>query len=136
MKRIVLLALAVVLVCGCSSSPSLNLSQVQPRRIFALTKEAVFDAVRFYAMKQDFNIQSQELERGRILGYRTFVYRESPDPKVVIMNLKVTLIDRTHTEVLASFTFSKMNDALTREEENILVDEYGTLFNYLESKAD
>lgn len=135
MKRLSLFTLLAVLLAGCSSAPRLTLSQIQPNRVFALTKEAVFETVRFCAIKQEIRIQSQEFESGRIIGYRTYTYRDSPDPKVIIMKLKITPIDPLHTEVQASFTFSRMADALTREEENLLADEYLTLFDYLERKA-
>jgi hypothetical protein len=135
MKRIFFFALATVLLAGCSSAPRLTLSQIQPNRVFALTKETAFETIRFCAIKQEIRIQSLEFESGRIIGYRTYSYRDQPDPKVIIMKLKVSSIDPGHTEVQASFTFSKFADALTKEEENMLVDEYVTLFDYLERKA-
>jgi hypothetical protein len=136
MKKSFLLLLIAVVLGGCSSAPRLTLSQIQPNRVFALSKETVFETIRFCAIKQEIRIQSQEFESGRVIGYRTYTYRDLPEPKMIIMKLKITPIDPAHTEVQASFTFSKMADALTREEENMLVDEYVTLFDYLERKAN
>ncbi len=130
------LLLSVVLLSGCSSGPSLTLQDIQPKRVFHLTRAEVFEVVRLFGLKEGFRLDSMEEETGRIVGHCTLQASPGvPVNKMIIMNLRVYPVDSERSEVNARFTFSSLGDALTREEENILVDYYQNLYGVLERNA-
>ncbi len=128
--------LSVLLLSGCSQGPSLTLKDIQPKRVFHLTRPEVFEVVRLFGLKEGFRIDSMEEETGRVIGHCTLqASAGAAASKVIIMNLRVFPVDSERSEVNARFTFSSLGDALTREEENILVDHYQNLFGVLERNA-
>jgi hypothetical protein len=124
------------LLSGCSSGPRMTLQQIQQKRVFHLTRGQVFETVRFFCVKEAFRIDSFDEESGRIIGHRTYQSGPSSDiGKMVIMNLRVIPVEPEISEVTSRFSFSSVNDALSREEEEILLVCYTTLYDHLEQKA-
>ncbi len=129
--------LGTFLFAACSTTPGLRLQDVQPKRVFRVTHAQAFEAIHLFGLKEGFRFDSMDEATGRIIGHCTFQASPSPNAtsKMVIMNLRVFSVDSAHSEVNARFTFSSLNDALTREEENILVDYYLNLYSALEREA-
>jgi len=133
--RLLVPALSLFLAC-CASSPRLTLQQIQPVRVFQLTKAEVFETVRFFAIKEGFSLDSFEQETGRIIGHRTNPATASGETsKMIIIHLKVIPADSGYSEVTSKFAFSSLGDSLTREEEETLADLYSHLYDYLERKV-
>jgi hypothetical protein len=128
--------LSTLFISGCSTGPSLSLRDIQPKRVFHLTRTEAFEAARLFSLKEGFRIDSQEEETGRVVGHATLQARPSVEAgRLVVMNLRIHEVDPEHTEVNTRFTFSSVSDALTREEENILVDFYVNLYSYFEQSS-
>jgi hypothetical protein len=130
------LLLSALFISGCSTGPALTLRDIQPKRVFHLTRTEAFETARLFGLKEGFRIDSQEEETGRVVGHATLQARPSVEAgRLVVMNLRIHEVDSAHTEVTSRFTFSSVSDALTREEESILVDYYVNLYSYFEQKA-
>ena len=129
--------LTAILLTGCASGPGLSIKDIQPKRVFRLTRTEVFDAVRLFGIREGIRLASMDEESGRIIGHCTLQGRTNAvEGKMIIMNLRVYPVDSSHSEVNARFTFSSLTDALTREEESMLVDYYQNLYSFLERKAE
>ncbi len=130
------LVLGLVFLSGCAVGPNLTLKDIQPIRVIHLSHAEAFEAVRFFGIKEGFRIDNMEAESGRIVGHCT--YQPTPSAatnKMIIMNVRISPVDAERSEVNVRFAFSSVNDALTRDEEGILVDHYQTFFSVLEEKA-
>ena len=127
--------IGLLFLVGCSSGPTLNLDQIQQKRVFALTRENAVDATRIFARKEGFIVDSIEDETGRFVGHRVVATR-GRESRTIIMNLRITAVDSGHTEVLTRFTFAQMSQTATREEEGMLIDCYYSLYQILESAAN
>jgi hypothetical protein len=135
-NNLAFILLPILIICGCSSGPTLRLQDIQPKRVFPMTRSEAFETVRAFAIREGFRLDSKEEETGRIVGHATLQAKPSVEEgKVVIMHLRIHEVDPEHTEVNPRFTFSSVGDALTREEENILVDFYLNLYGCLEEKS-
>jgi hypothetical protein len=130
------LLLSTLLLAGCSTGPRIALQQIQQKRVFKLPRSEVFETVRFFSVKEGFRLDSFEEESGRIIGHRTQQAAHTNDAgKMIIMNLRVLQVDAENSEVTTRFTFSSVNDALSRDDEEILVVCYTTLYDNLEQKV-
>jgi hypothetical protein len=131
-----LLLVSALLLIGCAPVPRLTLQQIQPKHVVKLSKTEVFETVRMFSVKEGFRIDSFEEESGRIIGHRTHQATPSSDAgKMIIMNLRILPADSTHSEVNAGFTFSSAGEVLNREQEEMLVECYTTLYDYLDRRA-
>lgn len=136
MRQMLPIAIVLLLLPSCSSTPHLTLDQIQPKRVFALPRPVVLESIRLFARSQEFRLDSFEEETGRVIGHRTHRLPSANENKMVIMNLRVYPVDTEHTEVNAKFGFTSTSDALTRDEESILVDAYTALYDFLERKSN
>ena len=128
--------LGVLILSGCSMAPSLTLKDIQPTRVFHLTRAEAFDAVRFFGIKESFRVDRVDEENGQILGHSVYQARPTSEAnKLIVMNVRISAVDAEQSQVNASFGFSSVGDALTREEESILVSHYQNLFDLLESRS-
>ena len=93
------------------------------------------DAIRIFARKEGFIVDSVEDETGRFLAHRVVATRSS-ESRMIIMNVKVATVDPGHTEVQTRFTFSQLSQTPSRDEEGMLIDCYISLYQMLESAPD
>jgi hypothetical protein len=130
------LLLSTLVLPGCSTGPRIPLQEIQQKRVFKLTRTEVFETVRFFSIKEGFRLDSFDEESGRVIGHRTIEAAHTNDVgKLIIMNLRVNNVDTENSEVMTRFSFSSVNDALSREEEDILAVCYTTLYDHFEQKA-
>jgi hypothetical protein len=128
--------LSILLFAGCSQTQHLSLEQIQPVRVFTLAKADALETARVFCVKEGFRVDSFEDETGRVIAHRTQQEVTSDQTgKMIIMNLRIVEIDPLHTEVTTRFTYSSVNDALTREQKEILADCYTLLYYYFDQKA-
>jgi hypothetical protein len=133
MKTLFVIASALVFF-GCSSTESIPLSQVQPTRVFKIPRSDVFEAIRFFTVREQFRIDSFEEETGRVIAHKVLAGRRGDDPKTVIMNLRIHVVEKGITEVNARFTYYMAQGVLKKDEEAELVDCYTMLFDVIASK--
>jgi len=130
------LVILILLLAGCSQTQHLSLEQIQPVRVFTLAKADALETARLYCVKEGFRLDSFEEGTGRVIAHRTQQEVTSNQTgKMIIMNLRIVEIDPLHTEVTTRFTFSSVNDALSREQKEILADCYTLLYYYFDQKA-
>jgi hypothetical protein len=132
MKRL----LTVVLCCfvagaGCAPAPTLTLDQIQTHRVIAADKASLMDAARMFTIQEQFKISSFEAETGRVIAYRNTALSRQNETRLIILHLSIVQLSATESEVDARFAFSDSPGALTREQENVLVDCYTALFQRL-----
>jgi hypothetical protein len=134
--HIPVLLTSILLLAGCSQTQHLSLEQIQPVRVFTMTKGDALETARLYCVKEGFRVDSFEEETGRVIAHRTQQEVTSVETgKMIIMNLRIVAVDAQHTEVTTRFTYSSVNDALNREQQEILADCYTLLYYYLDQKA-
>ena len=130
------IVIPILLLAGCSQTQHLSLEQIQPVRVFTLAKADALETARLYCVKEGFRLDSFEEGTGRVIAHRTQQEVTSNQTgKMIIMNLRIVEIDPLHTEVTTRFTFSSVNDALSREQKEILADCYTLLYYYFDQKA-
>lgn len=134
--HIPVIVIPILLLAGCSQTQHLSLEQIQPVRVFTLAKADALETARLYCVKEGFRLDSFEEGTGRVIAHRTQQEVTSNQTgKMIIMNLRIVEIDPLHTEVTTRFTFSSVNDALSREQKEILADCYTLLYYYFDQKA-
>jgi hypothetical protein len=130
MKSLFLLICSIGLV-GCSSSQTIALKDVQPKRVFKLDRPTVFEAVKFFAIREQFRLDSFEEETGRVIGHKVLEVRSGDEGRTIIMNLRVIKVEDKVTEVNARFTYYQAPGVLLKGEEAELVDCYVMLFDVI-----
>jgi hypothetical protein len=133
MKNLTLLLFSIVLI-GCSSSERIPLSQVQTKRVYKVARPDVFEAVRFFAIREQFRLDSFEEETGRVIGHKVQTARRGEEAKTIIMNLRILEVESGVTEVNARFTYYIAQGVLKKDEEADLVDCYVMLFDVIAQK--
>jgi len=134
--HIPVIVIPILLLAGCSQTQHLSLEQIQPVRVFTLAKADALETARLYCVKEGFRLDSFEEGTGRVIAHRTQQEVTSNQTgKMIIMNLRIVAVDPQHTEVTTRFTFSSVNDALSREQKEILADCYTLLYYYFDQKA-
>jgi hypothetical protein len=126
----------LVTLVGCTSGPVITLDQIQPKRVYAMTKAKTLEALRFFSLKEGFTVTSAEEEAGRFIGHRVSSARDPNSGDAITMQVRLTALDSLHTEVLPVFRYSIPTTNLTREEEGVLVDCYLSLFRVLENSSE
>lgn len=130
------LCLALVL-CNCAPSSSLRLTDINPSRTYNSPYEQVLDAIRMYAIKEGFKLDRFETEYGTIIGHKTDTSggakRVGTDPmsQIIVMKLSVKKQTGQRTDLNASFSFGGVHTTQTRDDEDILVYNYTSFFEYL-----
>ena len=132
MSRAVVALFAVFLALpGCATGPQLTLEQVPTHSVIPSEKSSVMDAVRMFAIKEDFRITSFEEETGRIIGFRNVILSRQNETRRIIMHLTIVAAPGNQCELTARFVFGDSPVSRTKEEENILVGCYTSLFDHL-----
>jgi hypothetical protein len=130
MKSLFLVLFSIALV-GCSSTESIPLKDVQPKRVFKIDRPTVFESVKFFAIRELFRLDSFEEETGRVIGHKVLEVRRGDEPRTIIMNIRVIKIEDKVTEVNARFTYYQAPGVLKKYEEAELVDCYVMLFDII-----
>jgi hypothetical protein len=87
------------------------------------------DAVRFFAVREQFHLSSLEEESGRVIGQKALEGRRGEDPMTIVMTLLVSSAGATATDVQAHFEFFRHAGALTKNQEAELAACYSMLFD-------
>jgi hypothetical protein len=114
---------------GCSQPEQIALKDVQPKRVFKLDRPTVFEAVKFFAIREQFRLDSFEEETGRVIGHKVLEGRSGDRNRTIIMNLRVLKVEENVTEVNARFTYYQAPGVLQKSEEGELVDCFIMLFD-------
>lgn len=126
-----------LLFVGCAPSSNLRLQDVNPTRTYSAAYDQVLDAVRMYAIKEAFKLDRFETEYGTIIGHKTDTgsgrarFGADPMSQIIVMKLSVKRQAAQRTDVNASFSFGGLHTTQTKEDEDILVTNYTSLFDYL-----
>lgn len=130
------LCLALVL-SNCAPSSSLRLSDIIPARTYNAAYDQVLDAIRMYAIKEGFKLDRFETEYGTIIGHKTDTSggarRTGTDPmsQIIVMKLSVKKQAAQRTNLNASFSFGGVHTTQTKDDEDILISNYTSFFEYL-----
>lgn len=130
MKALLLFLFSIALI-GCSSTGSIPLKDIQPKRVFKLDRPTVLEAAKFFAIREQFRLDSFEEETGRVIGHKVLAVRSGDEPRTIIMNLRIIKVEDKVTEVNARFTYYQVLAELKKSEEAELVDCYVMLFDII-----
>lgn len=84
-----------------------------------------------FAIREEFKITSFEEETGRIIGFRNVSLSRQNETRRIIMHLSIVPVSGNQCELNARFVFGDSPVTLTKEDENMLVGCYTSLFDYL-----
>jgi hypothetical protein len=132
MRRTFVFACACsLMIAGCATGPQLTLDQIQPHHVVAGDKSSLMNAVRMFAMREQYKISSFEEETGRVVAFRNVSLGRQDESRRIIMHLSIVPASPNSCELDARFAFGDSPGTLTREEENILVGCYTALYDHL-----
>lgn len=131
LRAIALLFAGSVTLAGCAAGPQMSLDQVQAHHVVAGDKTSLMDAVRMFAVREQYKITSFEEESGRVVAYRNVSLARQAESRQIIMRLSFVTASANTCEVDARFVFGDSPGTLTKEEENLLVGCYTTLYDHL-----
>ncbi|MBP1648285.1 MAG: hypothetical protein H6Q30_1730 [Bacteroidetes bacterium] len=125
-----------LILLGCTSSPSVRLQDINPTRSYNTGYDQVLDAIRMFAVREGYKLDRFETEYGTIIGHKTDSggsRRTGMDAmsQVIVMKLSVKRQTAQRTDLNASFSFGGVHTTSTKEDEDILVYNYTSLFDYL-----
>ncbi|HMK38221.1 MAG TPA: hypothetical protein VK569_02695 [Bacteroidota bacterium] len=134
---------SLLIAGGCASMSRQRLEDIKPNRVYHKTYPEVFDAVKMYSLKEGFRLDRYGEEAGRVIGHKNTT--SSTEGKqmssiaetamMVVMNLKMRKVSGTETEILVNFSFENGHVVVSREEEAILLDCYGTFFDFMQESV-
>ncbi len=130
------LCLALV-ITNCVPSSNVRLQDINPVRTYNAAYDQVLDAIRMYAIKEGYKLDRFETEYGTVIGHKTDTSggarRTGTDPmsQVIVMKLSVKRQTAQRTDLNASFSFGSVQTTQTKDDEDILVYNYTSLFDYL-----
>jgi hypothetical protein len=126
-----------LLFLSCSTTPTMRLQDVNPARTYTAAYDNVLDAIRMYAIKEGFKLDRFETEYGTIIGHKTDTSggsrRVGSDPmsQVIVMKLSVKKQTAERTDLTAGFSFGGVHTTQTKDDEDVLVSNYTSLFDFL-----
>jgi hypothetical protein len=133
-----LFSLCLALVFSqCAPSSNIRLADINPTRTYNVGYDQVLDAIRMYAIKERFKLDRFETEYGTIIGHKTDTSggagRTGADAmsQVIVMKLSVKRHTAQRTDLTAAFSFGGVHTTQTKDDEDILVYNYTSLFDFL-----
>jgi hypothetical protein len=120
-----------LVIAGCATGPQVTLDQIQPHHVVAGDKSSLMNAVRMFAMREQYKISSFEEETGRVVAFRNVSLSRQDESRRIIMHLSIVPGSGNSCELDARFAFGDSPGTLTKEEENILVGCYTALYDHL-----
>jgi hypothetical protein len=131
------LIILIALLSGCAPTGGLRLQDINPARTYNAEYEKVLDTIRMYAIKEGFKLDRFETEFGTIIGHKTFSSGGSRQAgldamsQVIVMKLSVKRQSVQRTDLNAGFTFGGVHMTSTKDDEDILVYNYTSFFDYM-----
>jgi hypothetical protein len=144
MTRAASLCIAAVLVaCGCASTPPQRIGDIKPNRVYHKSLSEVFEAIRMYSYKEGFRLDRYGEEAGRIIGHKNTTTTSegrsmssiAETAEMVVMVVKLKRLSESDTEVLVNFSFENGHVVVSREDESILLDCYNTFLGYMDDQS-
>jgi hypothetical protein len=128
---------------GCASMSRQRLEDIKPNRVYHRPYTDVFESVKMYSIKEGFKLDRYGEEAGRVIGHKNTTSSGEgrqmssigESTTMVVMNLKMRKVAERDTEVLVNFSFENGHVVVSREEESILLDCYGTFFDFMQENA-
>jgi hypothetical protein len=123
----------------CAPSSNVRLQDINPARTYTAGYEQVLDAIRMFAIKEGYKLDRFETEYGTVIAHKTDTSGgaghagNDPMSQVIVMKLSVKKQTAQRTDLTAGFSFGGVHTTQTKGDEDILVYNYTSLFEYLDS---
>ena len=128
--------LAIVFLNGCgSSTQSVSLQEVTTKRVYAIDRTKLLDAMRLYCAKYDFTLRGIEPETGLVRAFKKMETLREDETRTILMLVYVIQQPEGSSRVEAKFVYDRIEGTPTRQEESQLSDCYASLFNYLDKEV-
>ena len=132
MRTLTLAFVTLLIVSGCAPSRESRLAEIVPYRTYKAERDDMKTALRVFCEREGFVVHLSEDTFGKMLASRVDMTSRDEAARTIIMSIILSPGGAGLTKVDARISFADFQGTPTRTDEEMLVDYYHRLFDFLE----